>query len=54
MSVIVEEAEESIFELWKFFITGETYVVLEIVVEEMNGFWLKKFFKLWILMNDIT
>lgn len=41
MSVVVEETEESVFELREFFLAGEALIVFHVVVKEMDGFWFE-------------
>lgn len=53
MGVVVEEPEELVLELREFLLAGETSVVLEVVVEQVDSFWLEKCSKLRVLVNDV-
>ena len=53
VGVVVEEAEELVLELWEFLLIGEAGVVLEVVVEKVNGLRLEKGTQLGIVVDDI-
>ena len=38
VSVIIKESEVGVFELWEFDWIGHSSVVLQVVVEQVNGF----------------
>ena len=54
MSIVIEKSEEFIFEFGEFLFAGESLVIFNIVVEEMDGFRLEEGSNFGVLMDDIT
>lgn len=54
MSVVVEESEEFVLELWEFLVAGESGVILHVVVKQMDGFWLEEGSQLRVLVDYVS